>query len=174
MKKIILLGFIAINLLAIQNRASAQVVISANVNISSQPIWGPVGYDYAKYYYMPDIDAYYSVQGRQFIYLEGNRWIFASSLPGRFHYNLYGGYKVVVNDDRPYMHPENYRQKYASYKGGHEKQVVIRDSREEKYYVVRGHPMHAEYIKTHHDNDNNGNNGHRQKKDKDHKNKNHN
>ena len=31
------------------------------VNISSQPIWGPVGYDHVEYYYLPDIDAFVDV-----------------------------------------------------------------------------------------------------------------
>lgn len=29
--------------------------VSVNINIGSQPAWGPVGYDYVDYYYMPDI-----------------------------------------------------------------------------------------------------------------------
>lgn len=40
---------------------NAQIRISINANIVSQPVWGPTGYDYARYYYLPDIDAYYSI-----------------------------------------------------------------------------------------------------------------
>jgi hypothetical protein len=48
--------------------ATAQV--SLNVNIGSQPVWGPVGYDRVDYYYVPDIDAYYLCT-KKAIYLPG-------------------------------------------------------------------------------------------------------
>jgi hypothetical protein len=53
MKKIIITTAIFISLLSVK-AANAQV--SLNINIGSQPEWGPVGYDHADYYYMPDID----------------------------------------------------------------------------------------------------------------------
>lgn len=43
--------------------------VSVNINIGSQPAWGPVGYDYVDYYYMPDIDCYYSVNQGLFFYM---------------------------------------------------------------------------------------------------------
>jgi hypothetical protein len=124
--------------------ASAQLRI--NINIGSQPVWGPVGYDHVDYYYMPDIDAYYYVPNRQYIYLEGNRWTFAYNLPARFNYDIYSGYKVVVNEPQPYRHAEMYRTKYAGYRGNHGQQI-IRDSREEKYYEIKDHPEHNKWKK---------------------------
>ncbi|CAL1520692.1 hypothetical protein [Chitinophaga sp. MM2321] len=118
-------------------RANAQVRVDVNVNIGSQPLWGPVGYDNAQYYYMPDIDVYYYIPNRQFIYLNGNRWIFASSLPSRYRYDLYRGYKVVINDPRPYLHADVYRGKYGRYKGWYGRQTVIRDSHDERYFQGR-------------------------------------
>jgi hypothetical protein len=50
--------------------ASAQVRV--NINIGSQPVWGPVGYDHVDYYYLPDIETYYYVPTRQFVYF--NKW----------------------------------------------------------------------------------------------------
>lgn len=62
------------------------------------------------YYYLPDIQAYYYVPQRQFIYQEGGRWVFAASLPDRCRsYDLYRGYKVVVNEPRPYLRNDVYR-----------------------------------------------------------------
>lgn len=120
-------------------QAAAQV--SVNVNIGTQPLWGPVGYDVVEYYYLPDVEAYYYVPRRQFVYLSGGNWIFATSLPARYRtYDLYTGYKVVINDPRPYVHFTDHKVKYAKYKGARSKQVVIRDSRDPKYYVVKGHP----------------------------------
>lgn len=126
--------------------ASAQV----NVNIGSQPLWGPVGYDHVEYYYMPDIDSYYYVPKRQYIYLQNGNWITSSYLPSSYNYNVSKGYKVVVNDPFPYRNAEMYRVKYAGFKNNHSQQI-IRNSREEKYFIVKGHPEHYKYK--------NGNNG---------------
>ncbi|WP_202630187.1 hypothetical protein [Sediminibacterium roseum] len=113
----------------------AQVSVGLNVNIGNQPAWGPVGYDHVDYYYLPDIDAYYSVPQRQFVYYDNNRWIRARALPPRYgNYDLYTGYKVVVNEPRPYLRADYYRSNYGKYKGWKgERQIVIRDSRDDKY-----------------------------------------
>lgn len=126
-------------------KADAQVRVNVNVNIGSQPVWGPVGYDYAEYYYMPDIEAYYYVPSRQFIYLDGPRWVWARSLPPRYRgYDIYHGYKVVINEPRPYLHHNDYKVRYAGYRNRHD-QVIIRDSRDAKYYPVKGHPGHGNW-----------------------------
>src|ERR1700743_3685180 len=98
MKKIMLMVAIVVSCLAF-NRADAQIHISLGLNIGSQPDWGPVGYDQAAYYYMPDIDTYYDVNAHQYVYLQGNTWIHSGSLPPRYaSFNLYSAHKVVVND----------------------------------------------------------------------------
>lgn len=120
-------------------QASAQVDV--NVNIGRQPLWGPVGYDVVEYYYLPDVEAYYYVPRGQFVYLNGGNWVFANSLPARYRtYNLYTGYKVVINEPKPYVYFNDHKVKYAKYKGWGGKQAVIRDSRDPKYYVIKGHP----------------------------------
>jgi len=127
MKKIILSGVILLALVVTAQDLGAQVKVGVNINIGSQPAWGPVGYDYVDYYYLPDIDAYYYVPNRQFIYLSNGHWVFASSLPVAYHrYDLYSGYKVVVNEPRPYLHANVFRERYANYKGRRNEQVVIR------------------------------------------------
>jgi hypothetical protein len=121
--------------------ATAQV--SLNINIGSQPTWGPVGYDYVDYYYLPDIETYYYVPKHQFVYLSNGKWIFATSLPSRYRsYNLYSGYKVVINGPRPYLNYSTHRITYAKYKGNNGRQVIIRNSNDPKYYVVKGHPKY--------------------------------
>lgn len=133
MKKLLVLGSLIFCLFARQG--NAQERFGLNVNISRQPSWGPTGYDHVDYYYLPDIDAYYSVADRQFIYLQKKRWVSRATLPVRYrNYNLYTGYKVVVNEKKPYLHADYYRTTYEKYKGWRgERQAVIRDSREEKY-----------------------------------------
>ncbi len=108
--------------------SSAQVNIS--VNVGSQPAWGPAGYTYAQNYYLPDIDAYYNIPQKQWMYQQGNRWVTASTLPARYrNYDLYSGHKVVINEARPYLNHSKYRKQYAYFKGRHD-QVAIRDHKE--------------------------------------------
>ncbi|WP_143307985.1 hypothetical protein [Chitinophaga vietnamensis] len=128
MKKIALVAFL---LIAGIYSSQAQVRLNVNVNIGNQPQWGPVGYDYAEYYYFPDIDAYYYIPQQQFIYYNDNRWVFARSLP--YDYDIYRGYKVVINADRPYLRDDYYRRQYRRYKGWYGRQDLIRDSRDERY-----------------------------------------
>ncbi len=124
----------------------AQVSINFGINISNQPIWGPTGYDEVQYYYLPDIDAYYYVPQHRFIYQVGDRWVFSSTLPSRYrNYNLYSGYKVVINEDKPYLRNNVYREKYGSYKDRHDQQP-IRDSRDSKYFVNKNHPQHNSWV----------------------------
>ncbi len=108
--------------------------VSINFNIGSQPAWGPTGYDRADYYYLPDIETYYYVPRRQFIYQERGNWVFNSALPSRYRsYNLNDGYKVVINSARPYQYFSSHRVKYAKYKGYNGKQSIIRYSKDPKY-----------------------------------------
>lgn len=140
MKKIILVLALAVGFIIISKPASAQ--ISVNINIGAQPAWGPVGYDYVEYYYLPDIEVYYYVPRHQYVYLSNGRWIFSVSLPYRYRsYDLYRGYKVVINEPRPYMHFQTHRVEYARYRGNRG-QVIIRNSNDPKYYVVKGHPKY--------------------------------
>lgn len=131
MKKILLSAAILLSSLAF--KAQAQVSVSLGINIGSQPDWGPVGYDHVDYYYMPDIDAYYDVPAHRYVYYENNVWVRRAALPPRFaNYNIYNGYKVVINEPRPWTRATVYRTKYVNYKGRHD-QVIIRDSRDVKY-----------------------------------------
>jgi hypothetical protein len=129
-KNLILIGLL-IGGFFIVKPANAQLHV--NVNIGVQPAWGPVGYDYAEYYYLPDIEAYYCVPSRQFVYFDDNRWITSSYLPGRWtDYDLYSGYKIVMNERQPWNHFNNDRSRYAPYRYRHD-QIVIRDGRGGNY-----------------------------------------
>lgn len=131
---------------------SSQAQVNVNINIGAQPSWGPAGYDVVEYYYLPDIEAYYYVPRQQFIYLSNGNWVFAARLPARYrHYDLYSGYKVVINEPRPYLHYSSHRVQYARYCGWRGKQIVIRDCRDARYYRHKhGHHGHHRYHR-HHD-----------------------
>ena len=140
MKKIILCAAIFLTA-AILKPADAQIRL--NVNIGSQPAWGPVGYDHVDYYYLPDMNMYYYVPSQQFVYLSNDRWIFSVNRPVQYrNYDLYSGYKVVVNEPSAYLLYKEHQVKYSGYKGNRGGQVIIRNSKEPKYYVVKGHPKY--------------------------------
>lgn len=110
MKRLILMFTVAIVAATLQT-ANAQV--SLNINIGAQPNWGPRGYDYVEYYYMPDIRTYYHVPSRRYVYYEGNRWVHRTSLPRAYRgYNLHKGRKVVINEARPYLRHNVYQTRY--------------------------------------------------------------
>ncbi len=114
----------------------AEAQVSVHINIGRQPLWGPVGYDYAHYYYLPDIDVFYDVPRGLFVYFSGGRWLFSTSLPYRYHnYNLYNSYKVVINDRDPWMRHRYYYDHYREYRGHH--QHVWRDSHDQHYWSER-------------------------------------
>ena len=150
MKKFILSAAILLSCLTFKN-ASAQVSVSLGVNIGSQPDWGPVGYDYANYYYMPDIDTYYDVPAHQYIYMDNSVWVHRAYLPVRYRsYNLYNGYKVVINHRNPWLRGGYYRTTYAGYRGRHN-QMIIRNSHDARYahYWRGNHARRYAYNRPH-------------------------
>jgi hypothetical protein len=143
------LVFTGLAVISINCAAPGTVSGSVGVNISDQPVWGPTGYDRADYYYIPDIDSYYSVSERQYIYREGTEWRHAAALPSTYNsYDPYHSYKVVVNEERPYQNNDSHRAKYKTFKGTRD-QPVIRDSRDHKYYAIKEHPEHENWVKDH-------------------------
>lgn len=111
MKKLILMFTVAIVAATLQT-ANAQV--SLNINIGAQPNWGPRGYDYVEYYYMPEVQSYYHVPTKRFVYLEGNSWVHRRNLPRVYrNYNLHSMRKVVINRPQAYLHHQEYRPRYV-------------------------------------------------------------
>jgi len=114
MKKIVLGACLLLaGTVAITEKSEAQVRVGVNINIGDQPRWRAPGYDYVEYYYLPDIESYYYVPRHQFVYLSNGRWVFSASLPSRYrNYDLYSGYKVVVNRPDAYRYYEQDRTRY--------------------------------------------------------------
>lgn len=114
---------------------STQAQISINLNIGSPPKWGPVGYTDVQYYYLPDVEAYYDIPSSMFIYFDRGAWVHRAYLPGRYrNYDLYRGYKVVMNDYRgnaPYTYFKEYKVKYAKgYRGKDQRNIGDRERNE--------------------------------------------
>ncbi len=160
MKRIFLTFLVALGFLSF--RSSAQVHV--NINIGSQPSWGPEGYDYAEYYYLPDVECYYNVPKRQFIYMNNGRWNFSLSLPSRYRdYDLNNGYKVVINSRNAYYNFDNDRVRYARYKRERGQRRVRYDDDDDQGYREKRHPHGmppGQAKKMYSDDDNWNDNGH--------------
>ncbi|HEY5325692.1 MAG TPA: hypothetical protein VIJ27_01725 [Mucilaginibacter sp.] len=113
--------------------AVAQNGFGIGVNIGSQPDWGPVGYHHVRFYYLPDIDAYYDVNAHQYVYNDNNVWVHGETLPPSYgNFDKYHSYKVVLNQRNPWEHQEAIRNKYAGYKSRTD-QRNIHDSHDYHY-----------------------------------------
>lgn len=124
MKKLFSLAAV-ITVLAISQVAGAQV--NVHINIGSQPQWGPSGYNYARYYYLPEINAYYDITNRTYIIYNRRRWVTVRNLPRQYrNFDLYRTYKVVVNTNRPWSNNPVHLRNYSRYKTDYS-QVNIRD-----------------------------------------------
>lgn len=120
--KIIAIGIIVL----FSNTIKAQV--SVNINIGSPPEWGPIGYTEARYYYLPDVEAYYDIQSSTFIYFGDGVWLHRTYLPVIYrNYDLYSGYKVVMVDyhgETPYSYFKEHKVKYKKgYRGPAQKTI---------------------------------------------------
>ncbi len=122
---------------------TVQGQVSVRLNLGVQPRWAPVGYDDVRYYYLPDVEAYYDNESSMFIYSSGGRWIHRRSLPYRYrNYDLYEGYKVPMREyhgNTPYSNFQVYRTQYTKgYRGESQRTIGERPGRNNhgnsKYY----------------------------------------
>lgn len=118
------------------NKAEAQVHISVNINV--QPAWGPSGYDYAEFYYIPEIDIYYDVVNQLFYYHNRGRWRTSRFLPAAYsYYDFYSLYKVVLNGvHHPWKYNKRHRNLYVGYRQNYH-QVPIYYMKEHRYQHAR-------------------------------------
>ncbi len=107
--KLIILGIC----LSVSSLSQAQV--SVNVNIPGPPVWGPV-VTTEEYYFLPEIESYYDIRQKQFIYLNNGVWVRTRALPSRYRgYNLNNGQVVILNDYRgksPFRYYSKHKVKY--------------------------------------------------------------
>lgn len=92
---------------------TAQVSVNVNVGI---PVWGvPVTTE--RYYYIPDIETYYDIPSREYIYLHDGVWVRSVSVPVVYRdYDFHRGRKIVIHDyngSAPYAYYNVHRVKYV-------------------------------------------------------------
>jgi hypothetical protein len=123
--------FALIGLLLCSTFSFSQVSVNVSIGI---PAWGvPVTTE--RYYYLPDIETYYDIPARQYIYLDRGLWVRRTACPVIYrHYDWYRGRKVVLHDYRgnaPYAFYNVHRVKYVPAFHGN------------GWYHGRGHLRHA-------------------------------
>lgn len=118
MKKITLLSALAISSL-FYNTAKAQIhlglhIVTPNVRIVAQtPVYTEQAAYADDYYYLPEVDAYYSVAEQCYYYNNGGSWISAAYLPGEYrNYDWRSARRIEVREHRPYMNADFYRSRY--------------------------------------------------------------
>lgn len=82
------------------------------------PAWAPDYYLGTRYYYFPDIETYYDLATRNFVYLNNGRWLFVPTLPPIYStFNLHNAFIVIVNRSvyTPWMHHHYYNSHYPRY-----------------------------------------------------------
>ncbi|MCJ8211151.1 hypothetical protein MUY27_15635 [Mucilaginibacter sp. RS28] len=100
------------------NRADAQLRVHVNFNFGDPtPVVAqqyPAYDDSDDYYYLPDVEAYYSIPQNCYYYMDGGRWISARYLPGAYrNYDWRAFRHFEIRERRPYMHHDNYRERWG-------------------------------------------------------------
>ena len=116
MKKLIFILGLGLTIgMANFNKAESQVHVSINIDV--QPSWGPSGYNYAEFYYLPEINVYYDVVNRLYYFPNGRRWVSGVYLPMAYsYYDFYSLYKVVINGvHTPWRHNKKHVRLYSGY-----------------------------------------------------------
>lgn len=128
MKRIALISAIAISGLLFNNKADAQIRIRLGLNFAPRPVvyaapvrvvanadyCEPANYDGDEdYYYLPEVDAYYSIPEQCYYYNDGSEWVSAAYLPGAYRdYDWRNAQRYEVRAPRPFMHDDYYRSRY--------------------------------------------------------------
>jgi hypothetical protein len=82
------------------------------------PQWAPPYYNGARYYYLPDIESYYDIYSREFIFLDHAQWIYSPYIPSIYSdFDLNNCFVVVVNSNiyQPWMHHQYYVSHFPRY-----------------------------------------------------------
>lgn len=84
----------------------------------TNPDWAPPYSSGVRYYYLPDIETYYDLSNREFVYLDDGQWLYSQSLPSQYDdYDLSSGFVVALNNTtyQPWMHYHYYVSHYPRY-----------------------------------------------------------
>jgi hypothetical protein len=117
MKKLILMSALVMGGLGIKT-ADAQLGIHVNLRFGT-PVYAPAPVVvnepvYDDYYYLPEVQAYYSVGENSYYYQDGDNWVSAAYLPGRYrNFDWRTAQRYEIHANRPYMHDDVYRSRFG-------------------------------------------------------------
>ncbi|MBS1655173.1 MAG: hypothetical protein JSU05_10030 [Bacteroidetes bacterium] len=83
--------------------------------VYENPDWAPPYYTGVRYYYLPDLEIYYDLSAREFVYPYEGQWLFSYNLPPMYaSYDLYNGFVVALNKSvyQPWLHHNEYISHY--------------------------------------------------------------
>jgi hypothetical protein len=92
--------------------------LQAQVVRYTNPVWAPAYYPGVRYYYIPDIEAYYDLSNQDFVYLDEGQWLFSYGLPPMYAgFDLFDAFVIALDVDvfQPWMHHQFYVSNYPRY-----------------------------------------------------------
>ncbi|MEI7830087.1 MAG: hypothetical protein WCI31_09970 [Prolixibacteraceae bacterium] len=125
---------------ALSSCSTPSLAQRASIQINLQlPSWAP---DYSnnhlvRYYYLPDIECYYDVRNREFIYMEDGEWMFGRSLPPVYAWLDLNDCFIVALDTRV-IEPWRHFRYYVSHYPRYYYRTVYRDRYQDRDHPLRG------------------------------------
>jgi hypothetical protein len=119
MKTIKNIGIAAVLLFSLVSTQSCGPGSRVSVGVQyANPPWAPAYYPGVRYYYLPDIEAYYDLSDGDFVYLDNGQWLFSPMLPPMYgSYDLYTGFVIALDAGvfQPWLHHHYYISHYPRY-----------------------------------------------------------
>lgn len=149
MKKLMILSAMAVSGLMVQS-AKAQIGIHINLHLGGSPVYEAPEPEYAdQYYYLPDVEAYYSVRENCYYYNNGYNWVSAAYLPGAYrNYDWHYARRIEIREPRPYLRSEAYRSRYGGFE---HRNWNYRDEHDNRMYADRDHNHYGDQYRGHED-----------------------
>ncbi len=150
-------GIVLIIILFLASYSTVAVAQKFGVRVNVDlPSWAPYydRTDQVNYYYFPDIECYYDVRNREFIYLEDGEWLFGRSLPRAYSWYDLNDCFIVALDARVYE-PWRHSNYYVSHYPRYYYRTVYRDRYNDRERRLRGFNENERRIvyNKHYDND---------------------
>lgn len=115
------LRIMVIILLSVSLLSSCDLYTYSTVGVQTHyenPQWAPSYSAGIRYYYLPDIEAYYDLSAREFVYLSNGQWYYSASCPSNYAgFDLNNCFTVALNVNiyQPWMHHQYYVSHYPRY-----------------------------------------------------------
>ncbi len=117
--------------------SATQAQISVNVNLGTPPAWAPAKSIATQYYFLPEIDSYYDLPTKQFIFPYNGKWLKAKKLPKQYkNYNLRKSKVDNLTDyrgDSPCYDHKKHKNKYQATRLNPNKAIYVQKHNNGKY-----------------------------------------